>query len=197
LTKQHFYGIFCFMPRRFHELDLLNQEVLGILASNEVVIDRGVSHAHLDRAALEEALFLIDSGGRDFLAERVDLGRPIGVARCIETDTSDRIVYAYRLDRVGPTRFVLDREPEPTTQVTVILRRDDKREGLMVLITAWAGGKSEPEPWDQSHDESSLAASQAFWSTHALNWEPNEVDFSRPFGLAEDMQDHLPRARFL
>ena len=142
---------------------------MGILGSNELVIDRHDSHAHLKGEGLEIALFLIDSEGRDYLVEQVDCGEVIGHARCVETGPQDSIVYGYRHGRDGLTRFVLDREPEPTTNATAVLKRHEQLPGIMILISAWAGSKSQPEPWDENlRDMASLAASQAFWSNRAL-----------------------------
>src|SRR5665213_221559 len=119
-------------------------EILGTLASHEVVIDRSVSHNHLveDLPAieaarvLENALWQIDAQGRDYLVEVVECGEATLRCHCVATTATDRIVYAHRHDRAGPTRFVLDREPEPTNHVIVALLRDKDKEGTMILLSA-------------------------------------------------------------
>lgn len=144
---------------------LTEQTVLGRLMSGEIVVDRPNSHAHIGGVALETALSYVHSRGRDFLVEEVYMGEPIGFSTCVETDETDEIVYAYRPKRTGPTRFVMNREPVSTEEVTVILKRTEEI-GRMVLISAWAGGKAEPEPWDRN----ATKASQTFWKGHALIW---------------------------
>lgn len=150
---------------------LTEQAVLGRLMSGEIVVDRPNSHAHIGEMALETALGYVNSFGRDFLVEEVYMGEPVGFSVCVETDESDEIVYAYRPNRSGPTRFVMNREPVQTEEVTIILKRTEDI-GRMVLISAWAGGKAEPEPWDRNATE----ASQDFWKNHALIWGSESVD---------------------
>ncbi len=175
-----------------HDYERIQANTLGVLLSNEIVVDRPNTHAHLIGPDLEAALLLVDAKGRDYLVEEVDCGRHIGEAKCVATKPSDAIGYAYRHGREGPTRFVLGRTPEPTTHATVVLKRSEKP-GIMLLISAWAGPKSELEPWDEQlrGNETALAQSQAFWDTHALVFDPDEIDFSRPFGTAEEMAEHL------
>lgn len=179
------------MSRGF-DFDPSTRQQMGVLQSNELVIDRHESHSHLSGKDLETALFLVDAAERDFIVEAVDCGEIVGHSRCVETDPQDLIVYAYRHGRAGLTRFVLDREPEPTTSATVVLKRHDDRPGVMILISSWAGHESQPEPWDENlRDEESRAASRAFWSNHALTLSETqiqtEIDTARPHGTAKEM----------
>ena len=144
---------------------LNNQAVMGRLMSGEIVIDRHNSHVHLSGEILERALSYVHSRSRDFLVDEVYMGEPVGLSTCVETDDSDEIIYAYRPNRAGPTRFVVGRDPVPTEEITVILKRAQDV-GRMILISAWAGSKAEPEPWDRHATE----ASQDFWRCHALVW---------------------------
>ena len=187
------------MPK--HEFDKSESNIVGILRSGEVVIDRPNSHNHLAGEFLREALGLVNSDDRDHLVETVDMGRVIGVSRCVQTTVRDTIVYAHRLGRNGPTRFVLGREPEPTTNATVVLKRDRTLLGTMILITARAGAHSEAEPWDPHHTEESKEVSRRFWASHALVpvAEPgDEIDFSRPGGIVGQISaDYLEDCGFL
>lgn len=168
--------------------------VLGTLESCENVIDRNETHNHLtgvlttDEAAatLEYALSKINSEDRNFLAESIDcseLGLEL-TTECVPTTSVDQIVFAHRLGRRYATRFVLERQPEPTNHVTAILRRDTRRSGIMVLISAYPGERGGPEPWNARPSE--MAESLAYWRTHALIWDPSSVDFTKPFGRVED-----------
>jgi len=137
-----------------------------VLASGEPVVDRHNSHIHESAAAfLPPALYRIDSRGRKFLIETVEFDFVVGETVCVATEPGDKIVYAQRPKRFGLTRFVKNRKPEPTNAVTIILKRDEF-ENYYVLITAWCGHKSEPEPWDRNATEKSVS----FWNSHALIW---------------------------
>lgn len=136
------------------------------LSSGEAVVDRHSSHLHPGvEQLLPEALSRIESFERQFLVEEVDFGRPVGETICVTTVAGDEIVYAQRPKRFGLSRFVKNRVPEPSSVVTVILKRDD-REGVYVLITAFVGSAAPPEPWDRNATEESVV----FWSSHALIW---------------------------
>ncbi|HRH25424.1 MAG TPA: hypothetical protein PLD99_00525 [Parcubacteria group bacterium] len=155
-------------PESVPELRLVE---LGVTKSGEKVFDRPSSHIHGNETVekyLPLALERIDSMGRDFIVEAVDFGEEIGVSMCVETTPEDEIVYAVRPKRRGPTRFVKNREGEPTSEFTVILKKVD--EGYIV-ITAFVGPKAEKEPWDPMATEES----KEFWNNHALIWESEEV----------------------
>ena len=138
-----------------------------MLKSGERVVDRHRSHLHGEVVALLPAvLAAIESGSRVFLVASHDFGRVIGETICIATRPGDEIVYAQRPGRQGMTRFVKNRAPEPTRQVTVILKRDARDWRLYVLISAFTGAPAEPEPWDRN----ATARSRSFWNTHALVW---------------------------
>lgn len=163
--------------------------ILGILASHEIVIDRIYSHNHLESAVLEEALYHIDSQGKDYLVtstsvdlEHLEVKEKKLFTSCVETTPESEIVFAYRKDRPHPTRFVIDREPEATNEVTIILCRDKFKPGAMVLISAFPGSNALPEPWDpQLTKPEQKQASKEFWASHALVWDPASVDLTRPF----------------
>jgi hypothetical protein len=139
--------------------------VMWTLKSGERVVDRHRSHLHGDVAALlPAALVAISSGSKSFLVVSHDFGRVVGETICVATGPGDTIVYAQRPGRHGHTRFVMDRVPEPTSQVTVILKAGN--DGEYVLISAFIGAPAEPEPWDRN----GTARSREFWNTHALVW---------------------------
>ena len=146
-------------------------EQLGRLASGQVVVDRPRSHLHPEVIGLlPEALSRISLDGDEFTKIRVDFGRVIGVRTCVETTDADQILYAQRPKRWGLTRFVLNREPEPCSSVVVILKWVEDK-GCYLLITAFIGELSEPEPWDRN----ATPESTRFWSSHALIWGSEPV----------------------
>lgn len=134
------------------------------------VVDRQRSHLHAGVVSLlAEALAKIDTQGRGFLVETVDFGRPVGEATRVKTGEDDEIVFAQRLGRAGLSRFVKNRKAEPTSAVTVILKKGDQEE--YILITAWIGTQAEPEPWDRN----ATARSREFWFQNALLWGSEPV----------------------
>jgi len=139
------------------------------LKSGEEVVDRFRSHLHSTVAPLlPDALARVEGRERQFLVEEVDFGRIVGQSTCVATGPGDEIVFAQRPGRWGLTRFIKNRQPEPTTSVVVILKTAAGKghEGKYVLVTAFLGRKAEPEPWDPR----ATAASRDFWGSHALIW---------------------------
>ncbi len=142
------------------------------IKSGEAVVDRYNSHLHssvLD--ILPEALGKIESKGRKFLVEEVDLDRIIGETICVATGLGDQIVFAQRPKRFGLSRFVKNRQAEPCSTVVVILKTADEQPGTYVLVTAFIGGKPEPELWDKN----ATPKSRKFWTSHALVWGKEEI----------------------
>ena len=144
--------------------------LLGTLGSGEKVFDRIHSHAHkISQELLAEALAKIIANGEEFLACEVDFGRTVGESVCVATKLDDEIVYAQRIRRCGLTRFVKNRQAEPTKHAVIILKK--RNEGGYLLITAFVGRKSEHEPWDKNAGEKSLE----FWKHNALIWGSEPV----------------------
>jgi len=139
---------------------------LGQLASGEYVFDRPRTHLHGQVGELLIEVFAkVASLDREFFVAEVDLGRIVGKKVCIETGPTDEIHFARRYGRKGLSRFVVGREPEQTSCVTVILKRDEYSD-TYVCMSAYVGTRSEPEPWDRNATDQS----EAFWQSHALVW---------------------------
>ena len=110
--------------------------------------------------------------GELFFVRTVDFGRDIGVSACVETSQSDEILFAQREGRQGLTRFVKNKNPDPTSLLTFGLKKDemsDRNEYLCIF--AFFGPKAEPEPWDKNATE----AARSFWKDHALVWGFNPI----------------------
>jgi hypothetical protein len=160
---------------------------LGCLASGDVVVDRINSHVKSHPVASEllvEALSRIASNGREFIAEEVNFVRVVGSTTCVPTHPHDEIRFAMRPNRVGLTRFVVGRSPEDCNTVVIILKKiedDGSSNSRYVLITAYVGKKSPPEPWDtrtlERRPDPGIAAQESrdFWEHHALIWGSEEV----------------------
>lgn len=101
----------------------------------------------------------------------VELGHVIGENICVKVDEKDKIVLVVRKGHAGPTPMVLGRSPEPCSSVIVILKKSTDRKGeYFVLITAFIGENSEPEPWDKRLKPGSTEYQKSveFWNEHAL-----------------------------
>lgn len=139
--------------------------------NNIRVFDRHRSHLHCPIEDLAEAISNLELTG-DFLKTSYAFPNRYGFSECVETISSDEIVWEKRLNRKGLTRFVLDREPVKTNILTVVLMR---KKDYYVILTAFWGKASEPEPWDSNafqrdprgFDEAAKA-SKEFWENHAL-----------------------------
>jgi hypothetical protein len=155
------------------------KRILGFLESGEKVFDRHNTHINIHpdvKKVLKDALLMIDSQGRDFLNETVDFGEVVGETSCVSITPEDSIVYAKRKERKGPTKFVMNREPEPTSKVTVILKKNFQD---YVLITAWIGDRAEPELWDRQliNNPQAREKAETFWNNHAMIYNPSMIDF--------------------
>ena len=140
------------------------------------VRDRHNSHLHIDvLPVLEKAIQKIDSKDRQFLKEQVTFPEFVGTTICVKTTEKDKILFAQRKGRLGKTRFVIDRDPEPCNSVVVILKKIEAKEDELgaeyVIITAFVGDTSEPEPWDKF----ATSKSAVFWAEHALVFGHDEI----------------------
>ena len=74
-----------------------------------------------------------------------------------------------------------NRKPEPCTSVVVIVKTADGEPGAYVLVTAFVGGKPEPEPWDGRAIAAAgllgpgMRRALDFWGSHALVWGSEPV----------------------
>ena len=149
----------------------IERKVIGTLQSGEKVFDRFRSHLHgslVSSKILPEALGHINSEEKDFFDTTVEFDDYIGFSVCVETSFEDEIIYAQREGRAGLTRFVKNRELNPSKSFTVVLK---KIEDGYILITAYVGPKGEPEPWDRN----ASGKSADFWKKHAIVWGKEEI----------------------
>lgn len=116
---------------------------------------------------------ILEGGRKRRYAQQVDLGRRVGHDNIVETRSGDNIFYAQELNRLGMTRFVMDRKPEPTQLLTVVLLWNES--GFYEIVTAFEGQLAPKEPWDEYAEPNS----REFWDSHAIVWGRQKiVDFS-------------------
>ena len=130
-----------------------------------------VSKTHLHKG-IEPYLSGVIDQILDLNSERIEKDFPfpsiIGQTTCVSTDENDKVFYAIRKGRLGYTRFVLNREPEDTSFLTIILRR---LSDYYHIITCYLGKLAKPEPWDKY----ALPDALEFWENHALIFGEEEI----------------------
>lgn len=140
-----------------------NLRFLGYLRTGEPVYDRHSSHIHDGILGLLPEVLSEVSGNERFIVHEHDFGRLVGETSCVATREGDDVIWGQRPGRAGLTRFVKNRQAEPSSKAVVILKRDDW-EPYYILITAFIGGKAGREPWDPRATDKD----RRFWGGHAL-----------------------------
>ncbi|HXB02427.1 MAG TPA: hypothetical protein VNV15_06380 [Opitutaceae bacterium] len=138
---------------------------IGCTQNGKRIHDRPNSHSHLSRVLLVEAISKIEVNSDEFIMKTVEMGRVVGKSISVTTTPIDQIVYARRKRREGHTRFVLNRQPEDCSRIFLILKRINEPD-TFILITAYIGDQSEPEPWDKNATQAAVK----FWQNQALVW---------------------------
>ncbi len=148
----------------------MKQERLGLLATGQPVLDRPNSHMHQGvREVIGVALWRIGVTPRersDMIIREISFsGEFSGFSHCVETDETDRIVYAIRPRRSCYTRFVMNREPIATNIMTIVLMPEEILDRY-ILVTAYWGEHTprEIKPGEIDHQ------ARQFWANHALIW---------------------------
>lgn len=148
---------------------------IGKLADGTPVYDRPTdSHRKLTvtDALLEAALATVENLAEGRTTLEVDFGFTIGVTTCVKVKPTEEFVFAQRGNRPWLSRFVKNRQAEPTQFLTMTL---EKTQNGVILITAYIGRKIGPEPGDTRW---ATPESNARWQTHALVWGSEKVNES-------------------
>jgi len=137
-------------------------------------LDHGLKQDHVD--------FLMKEFGdrTDFFIETVELPPELsdlqnelyGPRVGDEPVTEDEVHYAVRGDRKGKSRMIA-KPSRPTRFMTVIAGPSEGYDGI-VLYTAYGGFSAEREPFGAPPE--ALAASEKFWSEHALASEEESME---------------------
>ncbi len=153
------------------DFGLRQLKLVGVSANGLPVYDRPKSHQHLGEALLRDAIGRCELNAT-FEKRPVQYPTPVGLTDCVGTSSKDAIIFAQREGRNGLTRFVLDRKPEPCSSIVIICKQaEELRERGYILVTAFLGSESEPEPWDRR----ATPAAHRYWSDHALVWNSAPV----------------------
>jgi hypothetical protein len=140
-----------------------------------VYVEFGTSHVatHFqDNPELEqlakEVVCQIDAKRSNIQAD-YDFNRTVGFSDLVETGSNDEIIYAKRANRKIYSRFVKNREAEPTSFVAIVMER--VQNGYL-LLSAWLGPSVPPFPGDRKE----WSESRSFWESHALVLGPQAID---------------------
>ena len=149
---------------------------IGLTADNiyvYAIIDNKhmLSHTDVSEDLIIEAIQKVTFGLEN--TERmitVDMGRIIGKQACVETTADDKVVEAKRPGRKIASRIVCNRDPVPTSKLTLgfSIKRED---GLLTVFTAYPGEWAPMELTDYKYKRLSpkeQAKIRMFWDTHAL-----------------------------
>ena len=149
---------------------------IGLTADNiyvYAIIDNKhmLSHTDVSEDLIIEAIQKVTFGLEN--TERmitVDMGRIIGKQACVETTADDKVVEAKRPGRKIGSRIVCNRNPVPTSKLTLgfSIKRED---GLLTVFTAYPGEWAPMELTDYKYKRLSpeeQAKIRMFWDTHAL-----------------------------
>ena len=154
------------------------KELLGHTAGNfPVHLNEKSSHAqtHLIQHpllldAVKKAIPTIE-GDDDIIRIQVNAGEIIGTTDLVETSPDDEIVYAKRVARDIYSRFVKNKQPIPTSTITIDIRKETSSAPSYYLYTTFIGGVTPSFPGGEFLPQQSVE----FWSTHALVWGTQEI----------------------
>jgi hypothetical protein len=98
-----------------------------------------------------------------------NMGRTIGNTNIVITSDKDIVFYAARLKQSDMLRFVKNRSMEPSSELSIVLHKDD--EGNYELSDIWIGPAcpSFPGTADETED------SKVYWQTHALTADSESI----------------------
>lgn len=160
---------------------MLSLEILGQLASGEIVYDREY-RPHLKTKPIDmlellpKAFSETSSYDEHRIAETTKFPYRVGLAHCVDTTKLplDDIYYAMILGRGGYSRFIKNRLPVPTCNLSMVLVRH-KIDNSYILIALHPGKISQPEPWQvralvdsQQTDPLAVVRAWKFWKNHAF-----------------------------
>lgn len=148
---------------------------LAFGSGNILIISNQHMGLHQDVYPLLEEAFSLFTPNEEIIQKVVvQFNRVIGTTTCVKTTPDDVIVYATRKNRKWTSRLVKNRDPEPSSEMTVVMKRC--KGNIYRLLTAYIGGASEKEVADRNiRSPEELAASIAFWNCHALIYVEDDI----------------------
>lgn len=137
---------------------------LGVLGSGEeVFLSAEISPKEKLVELVVPILRGIHAAGRAYVVEQIDFDFSVGTASCVVTGPGDKIVFASREKRLWPSRFVLGRQGEQSSSLTLVFVASS---GFYRLRNLFVGERPVAEPWENS----SQGESKLYWESHAFLW---------------------------
>lgn len=100
---------------------------------------------------------------QDTIRFETDMGREVGMADLVTVTEKDEVFYAKRPNREKYTVFVKNRKPEPTSYITIELRK--KNDSEYEVFTVFIGRLTPSLPLGK---DDLNQTNREFWKTHAL-----------------------------
>ena len=85
-----------------------------------------------------------------------------GKVLCVGVDDTDKVLYARPWKAKRFWKFVLEREPDYSSMMTIRLKKD---QGIFIILSAHFGPTTPAFPWDPNGNTDE---SRSFWKDHAL-----------------------------
>lgn len=158
------------------------ENILGITRNGMKVYDRTNSHFHPEGGLTFEILsdaiadvWFKNKGAVQKFVTTFD--RVIGKCTCVPVTSKDEIVMCQRKGRRGFTPMVKGREGVDSRGVVTVLKKKDDEPDALILLTAYIGdGLAPKEPWDRSCTNKERLEAIKFWYHHALLFDEELID---------------------
>lgn len=156
--------------------------ILGITRNGMKVYDRQNSHFHAEggltsdilERAISDVWFKNKADVQRFF---VKFDEVIGKTTCVPVTSKDYIVMCKRKGRKGYTPMVKGREGVDARGVVTVLKRKDDEEDGLILLTAYISNEVSPkEPWDSSCTKKERLEAIKYWHSHALLFDESLID---------------------
>ncbi len=149
----------------------MSRELLAY-AKNHIAVFYDPEHSHAvghfasnpDLRGLVKEIIQATLLTNEYMWFETDMGRIVGMSSLVETDNSDEIVYAKRLNHTTYTRFTKSRKSQPSSIVTIAL--NPIKDQAYELTSAWIG----PVGYSFPDDPAAAPESHLYWENHALVW---------------------------
>ena len=153
----------------FNKWNAINIQRAYISRDDCFIIDSRLSHVHGDlKKRLQTIIGRIRCGHRNYFYETVIFKDIIGKSNCVTVSWEDEIVYAKREGRNKYSKFVKNRDGEPTNSVSIFLMR---KQEFYIIKSCYYGNLKESDPSNEG-----IEGYETFWLNHALVFGSEPID---------------------
>lgn len=160
-----------------NKIGIPGRTFMGKTANGIYVFDKtSYSQLRPSQKLIQTALSKI-SFINDYEEITLDMGEIVGFSTCVQTTINDEIIFATRKDGKIIARFVKNRESEPTSLITIILKKEPLSNYSASIVSAWFGGNREKELGDRNiTGDEEYSKVITFWLEHALIYECHKAE---------------------